>query len=337
MATNDVITYAARDGAKTRRGGYVPPPPPEIITQDFEDFTIQNPMSTANFRTALQDPTLGTAGSRQQVRDSGNPTYGKTISATMQPDSDGSASGFAFVSKLPKVVEHATMEYYVRWHTDFEWSAGGKIPGLAGFTGNLTGGSTPSSITNPPSGGNPDWFGFGARGMWLRDASGGNAVNAIELVGYLYVPYMSYNTFGFNRHTAGTFPSGIGSQGGFSNGNWWKFKQEIKLNAADNTKLADDWDLWSHTPNTSTSGPNKSTISPSVISGTDYEEDGIHRIWINDTLAYEKTDEVFRFYPEVQINRIQWSMFRGGNSNVWWSSTTGRIDIANLIVEEVYD
>jgi len=60
--------------------------------------------------------------------------------------------------------------------------------------------------------------------------------------------------------------------------------------------------------------------------------DGVLRTWFDGVLVMQRYDVVYRTDPAVHISHLDWSVFRGGDTAVWASATTGYVDIDNLKV-----
>ena len=111
--------------------------------------------------------------------------------------------GVQFKMTFDKIYMVLDFEYRVRFHSDFDFVKGGKLPGLTGGTG--------------PTGCKPDTQGFSARNMWR---AGG------KLVQYVYYPDqpnscgddIAYNT------TDGAFS--------FTLGQWHHVQHHIEMNQA---------------------------------------------------------------------------------------------------------
>ena len=84
--------------------------------------------------------------------------------------------GVVAMVPLPRQVDNACIRYRIRFGEDFDWSKGGKLPGLSGVAPGV-------SPTYPAGGGNPGDKGWSGRLMW---GSGG----AIEA--YMYYPSQPY-------------------------------------------------------------------------------------------------------------------------------------------------
>lgn len=284
-------------------GGEAPPPGEVALIEDtFAGLTVQNPISLADLRTALASPTLGenlTMRNRIQVSNIGG-QYGKALTITL-PNSD---SGVVYQPLLPESFEEGYVEYDFRYRAGFGWGGGGKMPGLAGKCPEIGG--------NPPSGNNPSRYGWGGRNMWLKDSFGGNPVSGIEWLGYFYWPTQTFpNSYGANLHTNVS----LGTQGGVSDGAWHHGKNYYKMNDTNVSNTAVD-------PLT-------------LVQGTDYQANGIWRIYVDGAGSpqHESTNNVFRLYQSGKITHMQFSCFYGGDST--WADGGGLIDIANLRVVKI--
>ena len=115
------------------------------------------------------------------------------------PGQIGGASGHSVHLTLPPGREYL-LEYKIRFDGDFDWSLGGKIPGLAG-------GNAPTGCVTT------DGLGFSARLMW-REVG--------KLIGYLY-DNNQVNRCGTALGASGFF---------FTASRWFDVKQRVKLNTA---------------------------------------------------------------------------------------------------------
>jgi hypothetical protein len=128
--------------------------------------------------------------------------------------------------RLPQPTDHATIEYDVRFDSNFDWRWGGKVG--AGFVG-----VTPGTGIYKPTSGNTDRdIGFSARLMWHGRGDDGTrpfqsklgpipAELDNDVVTYIYARYPADGFNGFGWHT---------SLGHFLRGTWHNVKIEVKMN-----------------------------------------------------------------------------------------------------------
>lgn len=277
-----------------------------IISEDWSSLSLGQ-MTFANVQTAFHDTTFGSNSNygAMSIVDTGSPRY--RAMRHHLPGSyytgDGGVTGVSYQPHLSRVVDYAEMSYWIRFTSTTPWGGGGKFPGLGGNN---------SKIGWPPAGGAPSPYGFTARPMWrAQPGFGGGVTGKIELVAYLYTPYLSSGQYGIDRHTGVV----LGDTGGNSDGTWRHVKQVVRMN---------------------TSYVTDNNIDPAtLVQGTDYLADGLHEVWVDDVRVWQKTDEVWRFYNDVHITRMHWSVFRGGNTTDWNGSAPGDVDISSLNVSEL--
>jgi Right handed beta helix region len=132
---------------------------------------------------------------------------GTTMRCNFAAGGFGGGSGCQFPSQLPEEVksDELYLSYNIRFSDNYEWTLGGKLPGL------YAGDEEQSSGGNHPNGTN----GFTSRVMWH---------NGNKLHTYLYVP--SNQTAIPNKEYGWQEDVGFEMQGG----KWYNFEQRIKLN-----------------------------------------------------------------------------------------------------------
>ena len=90
-------------------------------------------------------------------------------------------NGGTFFIPLPRVVNNACMRYNIRFDSKFDWSLGGKLPGLEG----VAPGVAPSAPTGGNYAGSQGWSG---RLMWLGPKAYSWAGPVNQAVSYMYNP-----------------------------------------------------------------------------------------------------------------------------------------------------
>lgn len=183
-----------------------------LVSSDFDDFTAAAPMPVGDFRAAMGDPTV--AGQSTMARTSLVEVAGRgrVLRQTLSADTFGSAAGITAIPRLSEDVEEASIQYDVRFDADFDWSLGGKLPGLGGALP----GVNPSVASGCSAGTGDAWSG---RGMWITPASYGSVTGKNEWVGYMY-DYAKGEACGDNVRTGEAF----------TRGTWHTVKQYYKLN-----------------------------------------------------------------------------------------------------------
>lgn len=171
-----------------------------------------------------------------------------------------------FGQRLPTFLRNgdcAHLTYYVRFAPDFPFVKGGKLPGLAGGTGN-TGGRIPTG-----------YDGFSARLMWRSNGQG-------EVYAYLPASKNWGTSLGRGSWT-------------FKRGEWTKIEEILNLYQA---------------------GLSKDTL----------------KILINDILVYSADNLSFRNTDTLEIDKILFETFFGGNDPSWAPTENTYIDFAEMSV-----
>jgi hypothetical protein len=90
--------------------------------------------------------------------------------------------GVVLFAKLPGQIDNACVSYRVRFDSNFDWSMGGKLPGLSGVA--------PGVSPGTPTGGNANVTdqGWSGRMMWLGKGSYGWVTGTNMAVSYMYHP-----------------------------------------------------------------------------------------------------------------------------------------------------
>lgn len=302
MVDKAVTTRVVKAGITVRRG-LTQPISPVLLNEDWRGVPLGgSPMANSDIQKAFHDTRFGLNSNNAylSIVDTGYPHY--RVLRHHLPGSYYAANDFgvSYQPILSRGVDYAEMSYWMRFNAGFEWGGGGKLPGFGGNN---------SKVAYPPAGGAPSPYGFTSRLMWRASPGFSGAISGkIELTAYLYLPALPPATYGIDRH----FGVVLGDTGGVSDGTWRQVKQILRMN---------------------TSTVSDNNIAPAtLVQGTDYLADGVHEVWINGVRVYQKTDEVWRFYNDVHITRMHWSVFRGGGDSSWSVGTAGDVDIASLNV-----
>jgi len=193
-------------------------------------------------------------------------------------NSPAGTNGSTMVLALPKVVySKACISYDVRFTSGFDWSLGGKLPGLSGVR--------PGVSPSAPSGGNyVGDDGWSGRMMWLTPKSYSWAGPTNMGVNYMYYPAQAD-----------------------------KYGDHIRWNKQ---FVAGQWH----------------TIRTCYTMNTVGRSDGKLETWFDGAQVVSNTAFQFRTRSDVGVSHIMWSIFRGGNTMDWAGSTTGYVDIDNVLI-----
>lgn len=130
----------------------------------------------------------------------------------------GKETGFTWFQNIPGGgVNEATMEYKIKFDSGFDWTLGGKIPGLVGGTSPRGCNTAKNNLEN----------GFSARCMWRKNG---------EMVLYKYWHKQS------GRCGTDTYWKKNGSKLKLQRGKWYTVKERIVMNkAGKNDGIAEIW------------------------------------------------------------------------------------------------
>ncbi|MGU3502471.1 polysaccharide lyase [Mycobacterium sp. C31M] len=196
-----------------------------VVWQDRFDTGELGPLTTAT-GNRLFDPRAGDAQSNYaHATLAADPAGGNLLQHTLPA---GQLGNFFVTPKLTRDVEHAVLQYDIRFDDNFDWRWGGKIPGLVGVAPGVP-------IYAPTSGTRNRDVGFSTRLMWHGRGDNGSrpyqdALGPIPpdrdnmLVTYAYVrqPEQGFDGYGWQTN--------LGA--GFTRGVWHTVRMEVKLNTA---------------------------------------------------------------------------------------------------------
>lgn len=289
-----VADATASGGGAVKFAGTPAPTETVLVNTSFDNLTVTAPMLLADFKTAMADPSVGNVTSWLKntsiVQEAG--PHNKFIRQTLVGGACCSSEGIVVPTKLPSTVDEATIQYDIRFDTNFDWSLGGKLPGLGGIVPGVSG-ITPGTPTGcTPAGDSRLEYGWTGRGMWITPAAGfgkENPKSPVEWIGYMY-NFAKKNDCGDNVRSGKSFVAGT----------WHTIKQRYKMN----TFNADG--------------------SPKT--------DGVHQMWFDGTLAVDNQAVAYRTNPDLHVNYLYWEIFRGGSTAAWAGSITNTIDFDNLLI-----
>lgn len=138
--------------------------------------------------------------------------YRLTLDAGSFKNYPAGNNGINAIVPLRKSVTNACMSYSIKFDGGFDWSLGGKLPGLGG----VKPGTSPGT---PTGGGNPGDAGWSGRMMWLGPEAYSWAGPRNQAVSYLYSPRQN-SYYGDNLRWNRAFQAG----------EWHRVKQCYRMN-----------------------------------------------------------------------------------------------------------
>lgn len=162
-----------------------------------------------------------------------------------------------------------------------------------GWGGKLPGpAGTRSTTNNPPTGGVHDEDGWTARNMWITPAAGFSSENPQSPVELIGYTYDPTQGTGFGKNRR----TGVV----ITPNVWHRVAVQVVMNTV-------------------------------TVDGTG-DANGIHRIWWNGALVFEKLNQIWRVHADVHANKYAWSTFYGGGTVDWAPATQQTIDFDNLLI-----
>lgn len=141
---------------------------------------------------------------------------GKAMRVTLDPNtirtSPSGNNGFVSIAKLPRVLQNACLSYDVKFDSRFDWSMGGKLPGLIG----VAPGVNPGMPTGGRYAGDLGWSG---RVMWRGPKPFNTLGQPNMAISYMYSP-LQKDQYGDN----------ISWNSSFVAGKWHTVKQCFTMN-----------------------------------------------------------------------------------------------------------
>jgi hypothetical protein len=192
-----------------------PTPPTGTLIQATFDNLPTGVISPANFKATLggtyRSPSHYDDTSIVPVAGRGKVIRTKLDAGTMKSAPSGNNGATLFIP-LPAKVERACMSYDIRFSHGFDWSLGGKLPGL--------GGVAPGISPGYPTGGNAAGdLGWSGRLMWLGPRSYSWAGPTDKVVSYMY-----------NPQQAGDYGDNVQWHKAFVAGTWHSIKVCYQMN-----------------------------------------------------------------------------------------------------------
>ena len=153
-------------------------PSTTLINADFNSMA-SGAITVAQWNAAVAPtPAANATFGRMTVVNAGG-THGNVIRTSLAANTFGTANGSAFTVPLPAAVDYACMSYDVRFDANFDWSYGGKLPGLQGIN---------PQTGVAPAGGTRQSDGWSGRLMWLGSGAYKWAGPNNMAVSYMYNP-----------------------------------------------------------------------------------------------------------------------------------------------------
>ncbi|MET3805227.1 hypothetical protein ABIB25_002228 [Nakamurella sp. UYEF19] len=169
-----------------------------MIDSDFN--RMDNGPVTGNEWDAAVAPTpAGDSAFRQMKVVDVGAGHGKVIRTSLKGFTFGTANGAAFTIPLSDAGDKACITYQVRFDASFDWSDGGKLPGLQG--------TNPLSGT-APAGGARQSDGWSGRMMWVGPGAYSWAKPTNMAVSYMYGPAQTAG-YGDNVRWERAFQPGV--------------------------------------------------------------------------------------------------------------------------------
>ncbi len=277
-----------------------------LLNTDWEFATVASPISNANMWQGIG----GNVGNNTSTFEDASivnvgGAHGKVINhfnAAGAFIDSANDYGMSMWIPLAQSVDEATISYDIRWLTPDPVTSSSTVASNPwGKGGKLPGlcGIAPGQ-GNPPSGGTSKQYGWSCRGMWITPAAGYSAEGPrlpVEWIGYMYDPLQPTSAFGQNRRT------GVGWEGtsGVPVGTWANLKQYYKMNTV-------------------------------TTDGVTWSANGIHRMYLDGVLVYEKTNQVFRKYTAGRITHLAYDVYYGGGAVDWAPTGDVNTQIDNLLI-----
>jgi hypothetical protein len=205
-------------------GAQPPPPSGDVLWQDRFN-TAPLGQLTKPTGDSLFAPTAAATDDGTYIHGSieADPAGGRFLHHTIPA---GELGNFTVSPRLTHEVEHAFLEYDIRFDDNFDWRWGGKMPGLVGVAPGV-------NIYAPTSGSPNRDIGFSTRLMWHGRSDDGarpfqsslgpipsGQDNAIVTYIYARQPSAGFDGFGWQANLGSELQRGV----------WHNIKMEAKLN-----------------------------------------------------------------------------------------------------------
>ncbi len=213
----DATSFAAQ---RHPAGGHLEGPPgrhqdPTLIATGFDGLPV-GPVSPVDFMATLGGTNNDAADYTDTSVVEAGAGHGEVLRTTLRAgtvrDLPDGAHGIVVFPALPSSVHRACLAYDVRFDPDFDWSLGGKLPGLLG----VVPGSPPSLPTGGRFAGDQGWSG---RLMWLGPGAYRMPGRSNSAISYMYGPHQT-SEYGDNLWWHASFRRGV----------WQRVKQCYRMN-----------------------------------------------------------------------------------------------------------
>ena len=188
--------------------------PQAYLSADFNAFASGR-ITPAAFNAAMGPTNTNTAAYDDMSAAADSRGSGKVLRTLLKAGtihrSNGGDSGDNLFIRLPAAYDQACVQYDIRFDPNFDWSLGGKLPGLEGVA--------PGVAPAKPTGGNVTDVGWSGRLMWLGPKAYSWAGPTNMAVSYMYHPGQT-----------GTYGDNIRWNKPFVAGTWHTVKQCYVMN-----------------------------------------------------------------------------------------------------------
>jgi hypothetical protein len=185
-----------------------------LVHTDF-DSLLDGPISAGAFDASLggSDWSAATYDDTSVVPDSrGGKAMRVTLDAGTIRTAPSGNNGIVVIVPLRRVVQNACLSYDVKFDDHFDWSMGGKLPGLIGVA--------PGVSPSLPAGGHPAGdLGWSARPMWLGPGASSAPDPGNVIASYVYSP-----------HQKDRYGDDVWWNASFTRGDWLTVKQCYTMN-----------------------------------------------------------------------------------------------------------
>ena len=268
-----------------------------VFTNDFEDDPFGQ-YSRSNLEADWNSPS-GSNGVDEGRVSIVNEDGSKVLRVEYPEGLFGSGddrTGAQWRTILDQGYEALELEYRIKFEDGFDFVRGGKLPGLAGGTGN-SGGNRPNGTD-----------GFSARMHWRTDGSSGSPLDSDEtdranIAQYLYHPDQTTNN-GVNGDDLDYDDGPSGNWEEFESDRWYHLRHRIIMN----------------TPGTN---------------GGQGLRDGVIQAWLDGVQVLDVDDIRFRDVASLQIDQLYFSTFFGGGSSRWATSKDEVAYFDDFVVREL--
>lgn len=269
-----------------------------LISSNADGYTVASPISDGDMHDFI-GANYGSTSNFVRTNVVAETGHGNVVSQHFPADLH---DGIALTGcPLSRAVDEATIEYDVRFKSTGTVTTGalgalvrGNPWGLGGKLPGL-GGKLPSAGGNPPTGNSPSPQGWSGRFMWITPSAGFGSESPQAPAEIIGYVYWPTQTPGTSGSNKRTGVPIVADT-------WYHIKQRYVMNSIN-------------------------------VEGTSGNSDGIHQIWIDGTLRYQTTTQVWRIYEAARITHFVYDLFYGGPDDTWATTNDADVQVDNLLVE----